>query len=52
MLNILFESKFGKSRILPMKELNDDEKVKNIKAVISEECALLQKMIKEIMFSL
>lgn len=47
MLNILFESKFGKSRILPMKELNDDENVKNIKAVISEECALLQKMIQE-----
>ena len=47
MLNILFESKFGKARIQPMKELNDDEKVKNIKAVISEECALLQKMIQE-----
>ena len=47
MLNILFESKFGKSRIQPMKELNDDEKVKNIKAVISEECALLKKMIQE-----
>lgn len=47
MLDILFESKFGKSRIQPMKELNDDEKVKNIKAIISEEYGLLQNMIQE-----
>ena len=46
-LDILFESKFGKSRIQPMKELNDDEKVKNIKAIISEEYGLLQNMIQE-----
>jgi hypothetical protein len=46
MLDILFESKFGKSRIQPMKELNDDEKVKNIKAIISEEYALLHNMIQ------
>ena len=36
-LNELFESKFGKARIQPMRDLNDVEKVTIIKHLISKE---------------
>ncbi len=46
MIDMLIESKFGKARIQPMKELDDNAKVKAIKVIISEEYTLLQNMIQ------
>ena len=43
---ILNESKFGKARIQPMRDLNDVEKVTIIKHLISKEYSLLQDMIQ------
>ncbi len=45
-LNSLVESRFGTNRIQPMKELDDNDKVEIIKALISEEYTLLQNMIQ------